>query len=224
MTQKALTGNEENEWAKDMWISMMGLIGAGKSTLAEKLSTNLNLPLYKEEVAENPCLQLFYSNPKEYGFLLQVDLLAQRYREQIKLAANSVGGVQDRSIYEDLIFCRMLLKNNIISEVEYKTYLKLWNTISTSLPKPNIIVHLKVSPEICHQRVRSRGRQMEEGVSLEYLQDLHVEYEKFLEEISRHVFVVTLEWSEFHSEEKVIESIRDIWENAVKSHHITLKD
>lgn len=222
--QEALIGNEEDAWAKDMWISMMGLIGAGKSTLAEKLSNNLNLPLYKEEVAENPCLQLFYSNPKEYGFLLQVDLLAQRYREQIKLAANSVGGVQDRSIYEDLIFCRMLLKNKIISQVEYNTYLKLWNTISTSLPKPNIIVHLKVSPEICHQRIRARGRKMEEGISLEYLQDLHTEYEKFLEEISRHVFVVTLEWSEFHSEEKVIESIKDIWENAVKSHHITLKD
>lgn len=222
--QEAPINNQEKSWAKDMWISMMGVIGAGKSTLAEQLSEKLNLPLYKEEVAENPCLQLFYSDPKEYGFLLQVDLLAQRYREQIKLAANSVGGVQDRSIYEDLIFCRMLLKNNIISQVEYNTYLKLWNTISTSLPKPNIIVHLKVSPEICHERVRSRGRKMEEGVSLAYLQDLHVEYEKFLEEISRHVFVVTLEWSEFHSEEKVIESIKDIWENAVKSHHITLKD
>lgn len=222
--QEASINNQENSWAKDMWISMMGVIGAGKSTLAEQLSKKLDLPLYKEEVAENPCLQLFYSNPKEYGFLLQVDLLAQRYREQIKLAANSIGGVQDRSIYEDLIFCRMLLKNNIISQVEYNTYLKLWNTISTSLPKPNIIVHLKVSPEICHQRVRSRGREMEESVSLTYLQDLHVEYEKFLEEISRHVFVITLEWSEFHSEEKVIESIKDIWENAVKSHHVTLKD
>lgn len=210
-------------WARGLHIAISGLIGAGKTTLSQKISTSLGLPLYCEKVTDNKCLEEFYKDPKRNAFLLQISLLAQRLRQQYVINWTTQGGIQDRSIYEDLIFCRMLLASGMLSQLEYETYFALWNDISSQLPRPDIIVHLKVKPETSLERIQQRGREMENGITLEYLQELSTAYDEFLHELSRNTFVIVLEWSEFIDHEIVIEKIKQVWETSPALHYINLK-
>lgn len=210
-------------WARGLHIAISGLIGAGKTTLSQKISTSLGLPLYCEKVTDNKCLEEFYKDQKRNAFLLQISLLAQRLRQQYVINWTTQGGIQDRSIYEDLIFCRMLLASGMLSRLEYETYFTLWNDLSSQLPRPDIIVHLKVDPETSLQRIQQRGREMENGITLEYLHELSTAYDEFLHELSRNTFVIVLEWSEFIDHEIVIEKIKQVWETSPALHYINLK-
>jgi deoxyadenosine kinase len=81
--------------------------------------------------------------------------------------------VQDRTIYEDSVFARMLRNAGLMDERDYQTYVSLFNNMSNFMKKPNIIVHLDVTPEESLRRIRSRSRDCEAGITLEYLQGLY---------------------------------------------------
>ncbi|MCX8481918.1 MAG: deoxynucleoside kinase, partial [Sediminibacterium sp.] len=64
------------------YIAIEGNIGVGKTTLATLLATKLNATLILEEFADNPFLQKFYENPKQYAFSLELSFMAERYKQQ----------------------------------------------------------------------------------------------------------------------------------------------
>lgn len=117
--------------------------GAGKTTLATALAKTLNLPVYYEPVIDNEYLADFYQNPAKYSFALQVDsscvsiynirqifLLNKRFRQQQQIIWQGKGGVQDRTIYEDSVFARMLWKSGLMEERDYRTYIELFGNMS----------------------------------------------------------------------------------------------
>ena len=62
-----------------MYISIAGIIGAGKTTLATHLANALQVQCFHEQAQDNPYLDLFYkSGTEEFGFPLQVSLFCQR--------------------------------------------------------------------------------------------------------------------------------------------------
>lgn len=87
---------------ENVYISIAGLIGAGKTTLATALSKTLGLPVHFEPVTDNVYLEDFYKDMKRYGFPLQIYLLNKRFRQQQQIVWEGRGGVQDRTIYEDV--------------------------------------------------------------------------------------------------------------------------
>ncbi len=91
----------------NVYIAISGIIGAGKSTLAEALAKRLNLPVYHEPVVHNVYLEDFYKETKKYAFPMQVYLLNARFKQQQEIIWGGKGGVQDRSIYEDSIFAKV---------------------------------------------------------------------------------------------------------------------
>ena len=93
---------------ENVYISIAGLIGAGKTTLATALGKTLNLPVHFEPVSDNAYLEDFYADMSRYGFPLQIYLLNKRFRQQQQIVWEGRGGVQDRTIYEDAIFAKML--------------------------------------------------------------------------------------------------------------------
>jgi deoxyadenosine kinase len=102
------TAKTDQVHLENMFISISGLIGAGKTTLATALAKELNLPVYYEPVIDNEYLSDFYGDPKKYSFALQIYLLNRRFRQQQQIVWQGVGGVQDRTIYEDSVFAKML--------------------------------------------------------------------------------------------------------------------
>ena len=87
---------------ENVYISIAGLIGAGKTTLATALAKTLGLPVHYEPVTDNVYLEDFYQDMKRYGFPLQIYLLNKRFRQQQQIVWEGRGGVQDRTIYEDV--------------------------------------------------------------------------------------------------------------------------
>jgi len=132
---------------ENVFITISGIIGAGKTTLAEALAKRLNLPIYYEPVKDNVYLEDFYMDIKKYSFPMQVYLLNARFKQQQEIIWNGKGGVQDRSIYEDSIFAKMLYESGLMEERDYETYQSLFRNMSNFMKVPSVIVHLDVSPE-----------------------------------------------------------------------------
>ena len=98
----------------------------------------------------------------------------------------------------------MLWKSGNMCERDYNTYMSLFNNMSHFMKKPNIIVHLDVSPEESFKRIKSRNRGCENGMTLEYLQSLHQAYEEFIADIARVIPVIKVDYSKFRTAEQVI--------------------
>jgi deoxyadenosine kinase len=191
------------ERLSELFIGIAGMIGAGKSTLAAALGEHLNLPVYYEPVQDNEYLADFYKDTARYAFATQIYLLNRRFQQHQEIIWRGGGGVQDRTIYEDAVFARTLVGLDLMDERDYRTYVSLFRHMSNFMCRPNVIVYLDVSPERSLERIRSRERDVESGVSLEYLTALHAEYERFLADIARSVPVIRIDWDKFRNVEEM---------------------
>ena len=181
----------------DLFIGIAGLIGAGKTTLAEALADHLDLPVYYEPVKDNVYLADFYRDTAKYAFATQIYLLNRRFAQHQEIIWRGGGGVQDRTIYEDAVFAKTLVDQNLMDARDYETYLQLFRHMSNFMCRPNLIVYLDLSPETSYERIQMRNRDVESGISMEYLTALHAEYERFINDISRSVPVIRMEWEQF---------------------------
>eukprot|EP00823_Brevimastigomonas_motovehiculus_P005554 TRINITY_DN4129_c0_g1_i1.p1 TRINITY_DN4129_c0_g1~~TRINITY_DN4129_c0_g1_i1.p1 ORF type:complete len:319 (+),score=98.62 TRINITY_DN4129_c0_g1_i1:49-1005(+) len=194
---------------ENVYIGISGLIGAGKSTLAAALGKKLHLPVYYEPVKDNIYLADFYKDLAKYAFAMQVYLLNQRFKQQQVIIWQGKGGVQDRTIYEDSVFAKMLVDSGLMEKRDYQTYLELFQHMSNFMKKPNIIVHLDVSPEESLRRIKTRSRGCETGISLEYLKNLHQAYEVFLKDISRIIPVIKVNYEKFRTVDEMADAIAE---------------
>ena len=110
---------------------------------------------------------------------MQIYLLNRRFQQHQEIIWNGGGGVQDRTIYEDAIFAKTLLNLGLMDERDYRTYLSLFKHMSNFMCRPNIIIYLDIKPETSMKRIEMRSRDVESGISLEYLEMLYREYEVF---------------------------------------------
>ena len=98
------------------------------------------------------------------------------------LAGTPRSAIIDRSIYEDAeIFARAALNLGTISERDYQTYRRVFNLIVGSLPSPDLLIYLRAPVEVLLERIRARGRDMERGITAEYLKLLESYYQEWLE-------------------------------------------
>jgi len=197
-----------------VFISIAGLIGAGKSTLAAALGETIGVPVYFEPIAEadtNHYLADFYADMRQYSFPLQVHLLNKRFRQQQEIIWSDAGAIQDRSIYEDSVFASVLAADGLMDARDYATYLSLFSTMSRFMQRPDVIVYLDVSPEESLRRIRLRRRECESDMTLEYLVKLAAAYEDFIADISRSVHVIRIDYSEFRSADEMADEIARQW-------------
>lgn len=149
-----------------MVIITAGMIGVGKTTLTGKIAAHLGTKAFFEPVGDNPVLPLYYSDPKQYGFLLQIYFLNKRF-SMIKKALGDDNNVLDRSIYEDALFTRENNADGNISDTELSVYLNLLDNMMTELhqlPKkaPDLLVYADSDFETIKYRIKKRGRDYEQ--------------------------------------------------------------
>ncbi|MDC3321598.1 deoxynucleoside kinase [bacterium] len=209
---------------ENVFIGISGMIGAGKTTLATALAKELNLPVHYEPVTDNVYLADFYKDMSKYAFPLQIYLLNKRFKQQQQIVWNGRGGVQDRTIYEDTVFAKMLWKSGHMSERDYETYLSLFSNMSHFMKKPNIIVHLDVSPEQSMDRIKMRSRGCESGMSLDYLKALHQAYEDFIADISRVIPVIKVDYSKFPTAEQMAKAIKVQYAEIANIRHVAFNN
>jgi len=203
-----------------VFIAISGMIGAGKSTLAKALGEVLDLPVYYEPVMDNEYLADYYKDMKKYAFPLQIYLLNRRFKQQQQIIWAGKGGVQDRTIYEDAVFARMLCKAGHMEQRDYETYLSLFNNMANFMKRPNIIVHLDVTPEESLRRINLRSRDCESNVSIGFLRALHEAYEEFIEDVARAIPVIKVSYEEFQTAEAMAARIKTEYENIANIRHV----
>ncbi len=167
------------------YIVIEGCIGAGKTTLAEKFSKDLNAELILERFADNSFLPKFYKDPLHYAFPLEMAFLTERY-QQLKTLLSK------RDIFTDLVIadyfidkCIIFSKHNLQSD-EYNLYTKVYDIISTYLPKPDLIIYLYNNESKLLQNIAKRGREYEKDIAPDYLtniQDGYMNYFKHYEKV-----------------------------------------
>lgn len=173
-----------------MVIILAGMIGAGKSTVAEAIGEHLGSEVFFESVDDNRILELFYEDKKRWAFTLQVYFLNTRFRS-IKAALKHKDNVLDRSIYEDALFTRINYEEGNLSDVEMDTYLNLLDNMmveieNTERGRPDLLVYLHGSFDTIMHRIRKRGRTYEQAPELvDYLKHLYTGYANWIKEYDK---------------------------------------
>ncbi|MDH3944502.1 MAG: deoxynucleoside kinase [Anaerolineae bacterium] len=151
-------------------ILVAGNIGAGKTSLTERLGERLGWRTGYESVADNPYLSDFYADMSEWSFHLQVFFLGHRAEQHLMAAEASESAIMDRSIYEDFhIFSRALRASEQMNDRDYDAYRRVYELVTQRLPAPDLLLYLRAPVEVLMERIQARGREMEKGITGEYL-------------------------------------------------------
>jgi deoxyadenosine/deoxycytidine kinase len=163
-------------------VLLAGNIGVGKTSLTERIGERLRWKTAYESVADNPYLPDFYKDMKDWAFHLQIYFLGHRAEQHIYLANHPESAILDRSIYEDAhIFARALHHMDNLNDRDYHAYRRLYNLVVRNLPKPDLLIHLEAPVSVLMARIRRRARNIETGISEEYLALLERFYNEWIE-------------------------------------------
>ncbi len=162
-------------------IAIAGNIGAGKTTLCEKLARNFDWDVHFESTDNNPYLSDFYIDMQRWSFNLQIYFLNNRYQQVLKILSGDRTVVQDRTIYEDAyIFAPNLHDMGLMSKRDFDNYFSLFITMSSQIQPPDLLIYLRASIPTLVEHIQSRGRDYEGNMSLDYLKRLNERYENWI--------------------------------------------
>ena len=162
-------------------VLVAGNIGAGKTSLTERLGARLGWRTSFESVVDNPYLGDFYQDMRQWSFHLQIFFLGHRAQHHLALARSPESAIADRSIYEDAhIFARALHHLGNLSERDYAAYRRVYQLVVAGLPRPDLLLYLKAPVPVLMERIQRRGRIVEVGIAADYLALLESFYEEWL--------------------------------------------
>lgn len=162
-------------------VVVAGNIGAGKTSLTELIGSRLGWWTGYESVADNSYLPDFYADMRAWSFHLQIFFLGHRAEQYLEAVNDPRSAILDRSIFEDAyIFARALNHMGNLAERDYLAYRRLFDLVVGSLTQPNLLIYLKCSAEVLMGRIRKRARNIETGITLEYLSLLDTFYDEWL--------------------------------------------
>lgn len=164
---------------KYRYIAIEGNIGSGKTTLAHRLAAHYDALLVLEEFQNNPFLEKFYQEPERYAFPLELSFLADRY-QQLK----NILPQQDlfaKGIVSDYIFpkTKIFAKNNL-NDSEFELFARIADILRVELSKPDLLIFLHCPIEKLQENIHKRGREFEQNIQNEYLEDLEKSYHTFI--------------------------------------------
>lgn len=163
-----------------MIILVDAVVGAGKTTLSEKIGEKLNIPVYYELQNQSTMnlLEEFYKDKNRWSFALQIHFLNERFR-MIKEITKAGTGILDRSIFGDRIFAQMLNEDGYMTDDEFLTYSNLLDNMLEHVSKPNLLLYIDCDLDTALDRIKGRGREMEQSVDSKYWGRLNVKYNKW---------------------------------------------
>lgn len=163
-------GTERKMDGKKVWISIEGTIGAGKSTVMEKLKGE-DFFIAEEPVSKvGPLLELYYTNPKTFAFIIQCRFFAERIKTIRQSLSQSDFIVSERSPITDYLFWNVQLKQNHIDSIVHSVYHDMWTEWQNLLDNrsPTMFIYLKCSLDTSMTRIHTRNRAGEDQIKEEY--------------------------------------------------------
>lgn len=175
--------HEKYNIPKNAVITVAGTVGVGKSTMTKAIANKLSFETSMEKVDTNPYLDKFYQDFERWSFHLQIYFLAERFKEQKRMFEQGGGFVQDRSIYEDTgIFAKMHYDKGTMTNIDYETYTSLFEAMVMTpfFPHPDVLIYIEGSLQDIIDRIKLRGRPMEQQTPIAYWEEMHTRYENWI--------------------------------------------
>ncbi|WP_042220835.1 deoxynucleoside kinase [Oceanobacillus manasiensis] len=163
------------------FIAIEGPIGIGKTSLAKKLSVHYDFHLLKEIVEENPFLGKFYDDIDEWSFQTEMFFLCNRFKQlediEKKYLNESKAVMADYHISKNMIFAKRTLQPD-----KFDKYEQIYHILTQDMPVPNMMIYLHASLDTILERIRMRGRDIEQNIKASYLAQLAQDYEDYMNE------------------------------------------
>lgn len=195
MSEPGSRGMENN-----IYITVMGTMGSGKTTVAGLIAQKLKFQLLEENFGDNAFLPRFYKDMKRWAFHSQTFFLMEKTNQMLEtrslLVKKSI--VQDTPIQQDVFSyakAQHILGN--IDDAEWKLYLKIYHSFEPYFPKPKFIVYLKTTVNELKRRIVARGRGYEQAIPRSYIELLDRLNQEWLSEIHPRM-VLTIETDGFN--------------------------
>ncbi len=163
--------------ARPSFVVVEGPIGAGKTSLAHRLSAAYGADLLLEQPEENPFLERFYQSRQHYALPTQLYFLFQRARQLEALKQGDMFQpvrVADFLLEKDSLFARLNLDDQ-----ELKLYEQVYTKLSLEMPVPDLVIYLQAPVEVLMERIRKRGIEFERAIDRSYLEALMDAYTRF---------------------------------------------
>ncbi len=192
------------------FIAIEGNIGAGKTTLSKMIQKDSNCKLILEQFTDNPFLPFFYEDPKRYSLPVELFFMTERHKQlQSELSQRDLFTeftVSDYYFIKTLLFA----KNNL-NEEEYRLFTRLFNVLNSTFPEPDLIVYLYRSVADLQKNIKHRGRDFEQNIQDQYLENIQKSYLNFFKSIDHiPVLIINIEGSIFWDEPKEYESLKTL--------------
>lgn len=171
------------------FLVIEGNIGAGKTTLAKKISEDYNAKLLLEQFEDNPFLPKFYKDQERYSFPLELSFLADRYN-QIKKQ------VFDPDLFETLLVAdyffakSAIFAENTLQTDEYRLFRQIFDIVFEQMPRPDLYVYLHANPSQLLENIKKRGRDYEQEITSAYLAKIQHGYFNFFKQVKKFPILV----------------------------------
>lgn len=159
------------------YVAIEGVIGAGKTSLAARLSQTLGAKAIYEEFEKNPFLEDFYADSDRYAFQTQLFFLMSRYKQQQQL--HQIDLFQD-CIVSDYLFAKdRIFATLTLNDKEMKLYDGIATLMEKDIVKADLVIYLQSSTGRLMNHIRKRARKMERHISEDYIKALNELYNDF---------------------------------------------
>ena len=193
-----------------MHIAIAGNIGSGKSTLTQLLARHYGWEPRYEAVATNPYLEDYYRDIPRWSFNMEVFFLKERFRDLIAISQAQHTIIQDRSIFEGVY---VFMENNRdmgnLSDRDYETFMELFQQMMSVVKLPDLLIYLRASVPHLVGNIQQRGRNYEQTIQLEYLENLNRRYEKFIRDYKGRLMIIDKDPLDFKNNPKNFAKIVD---------------
>lgn len=189
-----------NPFQRYPFIAIEGNIGSGKTTFCHIMAERFKCNIILEQFTDNPFLPFFYQQPERYAFPVELFFMTERHKQLQEHFA--MPNLFEQHSVADYFFVKTLLfaKNNLNDE-EFRLFQRLFGVLNSTFPKPDLLVYLHRPVEVLLRQIRQRGRNMEQNIAPEYLDEIQNAYLDFFKtENQLPIVVIELGDTDFQRE------------------------
>ena len=189
------------------FIVIEGNIGVGKTTLASMLNNEYQAHLILECFEKNPFLPKFYKDPEKHAFPLELFFMAERYRQLKNQKEKDL--FRPITIADYLFVKSKIFAQNNLKKDELQLFNNLFEIMFSSLPKPDLLIYLHSNVTRLQQNIKKRGRDFEQEITDEYLQNIQNRYLDYLRKQNNFpVLLLDISKVDFKEDEKIYSRIK----------------
>lgn len=150
--------------------------------MTELLSKHYGWEPKYEAVATNPYMEDYYKDIHRWSFCLETFFLKERFRDLLAISRTDKDVIQDRSIFEGVhVFAANNQSMGNMEQRDYNTFLELFQQMTSVARMPDLMIYLRASIPHLVANIQKRGRDYEQSIPIDYLQNLNNRYEDFIQ-------------------------------------------